>query len=374
MVAINWTPKFNDWPEDDPVLSTPDVVRLYERGFAGAKYSPEEQERFRETIRAGGGTPDAEAVTHAFGLAESGKGKLSLPYLAVEQLYPGSLPGPGQERGDCVSHNEKNAALVTLCGEVVAGKPDEVSGQVEGAPEVPPEGVRNGVLSTEWIYWQRGYNGDGWYCSASARAVIEKGILIRKPYPELGIDLTEYSGRLAGRYGRQSPPANMVDVGDDHLIRTATIINSWEELRDLVANLYGVSSCGSEGFSSERDESGVSRRRGSWAHAMAIIGADDRPIAHERYGEGLALVLNSWNLWNRGPRAIMGTDGTVSPEVTGVLAEVLSRFRSPAGGILIPEGSFWARWSDIRRRDFHALSGVNGWPPQKLPDWGTPEW
>jgi len=48
-----------------------------------------------------------------------------------------------------------------------------------------------------------------------------------------------------------------------------------------------------------------------------------------------------------GPRRIRGTD------------------------IDIPIGSFWARWSDLKSREMIAVSGVPGWPPKKLKNFGA---
>jgi hypothetical protein len=77
---------------------------------------------------------------------------------------------------------------------------------------------------------------------------------------------------------------------------------------------------------------------------MSIIGADDRKEIHQKYGGPLVLLLNSWGRFNAGPRKVLGTD------------------------IEIPEGSFWARWKDVARREYIAYSGVNGWPARTLPD------
>ena len=79
---------------------------------------------------------------------------------------------------------------------------------------------------------------------------------------------------------------------------------------------------------------------------MAYIGADDRPETHRKYGGPLLLVLNSWGArWNSGPRGVMGTS------------------------LEIPQGSFWAKWSDLARRDAYAIAGLNGWPRKALPDY-----
>ena len=162
-------------------------------------------------------------------------------------------------------------------------------------------------------------------------------------YEGIGIDLTSYSGSLAGKYGRSRPPKEIADALDNNLIRTATRVDGPEQLRDLLKQGYGVTSCGSEGFSDTRDENGVSSRRGSWAHAMAYIGFDDRAETIAKYGGPLVLVLNSWGRWNGGPRRIMGTN------------------------IDIPEGSFWVRWKDVKSRSMYAFSSVNGWPQKDLP-------
>ena len=169
---------------------------------------------------------------------------------------------------------------------------------------------------------------------------------IRQNYADLGFDLSRYSGGTAGKWGSSPPPDKITEVGRLHLIRTATQLNSFEAVRDMLANGYGISTCGGEGFSNQRDENGVSRQQGSWAHAMAAIGADDRDIVKTHYRtRGLVLILNSWGPnWNSGPRRVMGTNFD------------------------IPLGSFWARWEDVSRRSLIALSGANGWPRKSLPE------
>ena len=333
------------WPEGQ-VVAASGIRDMYERGYAGVWKDREAEERLVSAIRARNGYADADDACHAFNLAETGKGKLVVPFRHVEKIYPGAFPGASQQRGDCVSHDGKNAALILLCSEIVAKRPDPVTGRVEGAPVVGPVGIKNGVLSSESLYWCRGYDGDGWSCASCAEVMLEKlgCAWPRVKYDSLDppVDLTEYSGRLAGLYGRRSPPQSYFEHGSQHFIRQAAVVRSFEAIRDMLYNGYGVSSCGSEGFSSSRDENGVSARRGSWAHAMSVIGADDRQIIIDIYGEPLLLIMNSWGIWNSGPRKIRGTN------------------------INIPEGAFWARWSSVKNRYFTALSNLDGWPARKL--------
>ena len=325
-----------------------DIVAAYERGFVGAYGDPEEAARLRDNIRAAGGIPDGAEACHTFGLAETGAGKLSMPFLEIEALYPGCLPGGAQGRGDCVSWSARNSGLGTMCCEITSGKPDPVSGRLEGAPEVSDVAREYGVLSTEAIYNWRRHGGDGWNCAAAANVMLQdSGLWLRKEYPEIGVDFSKYSSRNAGIYGSRTPPESWRAIGKDHLIQTVTEVEEYEALRDLLANGYCISSCGGEGFSAQRNEHGVSARKGGWAHAMAYLAVDDRDEIKKIYNGPLILVQNSWGDWNDGSRRILGTD------------------------IDIPIGSIWARWSDIKDRYMIAVSGVNGWPPKKLKSYGA---
>lgn len=337
-----------EWQQRADSLPISEVVKLYEDGFAGCVYEPDERDEFQRRATSEFGTFKGGDLATANGWAESGAGKLVIPFVFILKYFPGCLPGAAQARGDCVSHNEKNACLLTLACDIASGKPDQETGHVEAPPEIPPAGVSEGALSTEWIYWHRGYNGDGWSCDASANVVLKHGLLVRKPYPDLGIDLTTYSGSLAGKFGSRQPPAEMQAVGDDHLVRGAVEISSFEEIRDFLNNGYGVGACGGEGWSSQRDANGFSKRSGRWSHAMSVIGADDRDVIKQAYGGPLILIQNSWGRFNSGGRRILGT--TVD----------------------IPEGSFWALWSDCKSRYHVAHSSVNGWPSKKLPPFYSP--
>jgi hypothetical protein len=325
-----------------------DVVKAYETGFVGAYSNPEAAEALRDQIKNAGGIPDGAMACSAFSLEETGKDKLSLPVMEIIKLYPDCLPGGAQGRGDCVSWSTRNACLGTLCCDITSGVVDKVSGRLEGAPEVSEAARLNGVLSTEAFYNWRRHGGDGWSCAEAAQVALnESGLWLRKKYDELGVDFTTYSSKNAGLYGSRTPPDSWLEIGKNHLVQTITEVESYEVLRDLLANGYCISSCGSEGFSSSRDANGVSSRKGSWAHALAYLGVDDRPEIIKLYGEPLVLVQNSWGDWNDGSRNIFGTK------------------------LVIPVGSFWARWSDIKNRYMVAMSGVNGWPPKKLAHYGS---
>lgn len=364
---LHWKPKpnlFKDWPVDATNLPVEDIRKLYDAGFSGAKHSPEAWDKFERTMAF----PDGAAAAHQFGLADTGAGKLVIPFVHVLEMFPGCWPGrQGQARGSCVAWSTRNSALTTLVCDVVSGQPDEKTGLPEEKPDVSAEGIADGVLSTEGIYWYRGYDGDGWHCPDAATVACTKGgVVLRKNYSELGFDLTTYNGSTEGKWGRQAPPANVRDMTDDHLIHQATSLSSFEEIRDYLFNGYGVSTCGGEGLSDQRDECGVSRRSGSWAHAMAYIGADDRDVIKQKYGEPLVLDLNSWKAWNRGPRDIFQSAALVPPAFKD--RWIKAGIVNPAtGNIMIPEGSCWVRYSEMRNREALAFSGANGYPIKDLP-------
>ena len=176
-------------------------------------------------------------------------------------------------------------------------------------------------------------------------AVKKGGFTVRQNYSDIGVDLTKYSALLAGKYGSKAPPDNVTKMGQEHLVHDLTEVETFDALRDFLHNGYGCSTCGGEGYSDARDENGVSKQKGSWAHAMACIGVDDRDEVKAKYNEPLVLILNSWANWNNGPRKIVGTE------------------------MEIPEGAFWTPWSHAKNREYIVHSGGAGFPRKLLPDY-----
>jgi len=319
---------------------------LYEYGLVGAYPDARADNDLVEYLQTHNGTPNGSDVVMDNGLYNSGHGKLSLPYLAALQIYPDCLPGGAQERGDCVTWSTRAAVLTSYCNELLYGANE----QKFAAPEVTTDARLHGVIATESWYWFRGHNQEGWTCSSAAKCALEKsGMWLRQDYPQFNFDLTTYSPRLAGKWGSSPPPEEIVRHGQQTLVKTATYIKTYEELRDLLANGNGVSTCGGESWSGSRNEGGVCNRTAKgWAHAIAAIAVDDRPETVSKYGGGLVLLQNSWGEgYLSGPRQIRGTDG-----------------------IEIPLGSYWTRWNDMRNRQMIAFSAVSGWPARRMPNWG----
>jgi len=333
----------------DPTrLSSPeDCLAVYERGFAGFYPDPAAEARLLAEIEASGGYARAVGAINFHQLYGAGENVLSLPYLAAMRMYPGCLPGGSQARGDCVSWSMRSASLVSYCASLVW----QDNSHRYAPPEVSDAARANGVFATETFYWFRAHSGEGWNGADAARIALTKsGMMVRKNYPEIGIDLEEYSGATAGKWGASTPPEKVVAVTSQHLLSTATVCKTWEEVRDMLANGFALATCGSEAFERSRDEFGFCRRSNSvWQHAMSFIAADDRREVKQRYKcreGGLVLVQNSWGDYCGGPCPIHG-----------------SPFK-------IPAGSFWARWDDVRDRYMVAIGGGKGFAANRFP-WGS---
>jgi hypothetical protein len=322
----------------------------YDAGLRGAYNDPRADEMLVDSVLRKGGNPVGAEVAHQWEFADLGKGKLVTTWQDVVDYWPGCWPASPQDTSDCVSHGSRSAALASWTCELIDGRPDEVTGVVEGKPDVSPEAIADGVLATESEYWWRGHDGGGWTCSGAANALMNDcGIWLRKNYPEIGVDLTRYSGDTAQKWGAKRPPDAVRQIGRQHLVRTATVLKSPEEIRDFLAAGFGVYFCSSLKWSSNRDENGYSPVvPGTWQHCQFCAGYDDRPEIIKLYGEPLVLNGNSWGKnWNSGSRKVYGTK------------------------LLIPEGFYWTRASSHRQNTLIALSSVNGWPRRKLKTYGA---
>lgn len=322
------------------------LAQAYERGLMGAYWNPAAAQRLQDDIASAGGQRYGEDACREYGIQGSGAGKLSLPYMAVTQRFPKAIPGVAQERGDCVSFSTRTAIWISYMSELLYGdNPDR-----ESVPDIAPTAEKSGCISSEALYWFRGHSGEGWVCAEAADTAIKKSAMwIRKPYPEIGIDLTEYSPHTAGKWGAAPPPPEVVAIGQRNLCRNATVCRTYESVRDMLAQGYALSTCGSEAFQNQRNEYGVAPRNRlkSWAHAMAYGAVDDRPETVAREGCGLVLVINSWGEnWISGNRKIAGTEHS------------------------IPQGCFWARWTDLDNRYAIAMGPSKGWPARRMPNWG----
>lgn len=302
-----------------PRFSPKELYDNYKKGFSGCLWEPHIFDHLMETSKY---PLFGDASKRISG---SGKGKLSTPYKSVLKFDK----NPYNERqvtGDCVSHATRNACDVSRAVEIDVHA-DRESWIARGA--------------TEGIYGARGHGGQGMSCARAAEFVSKYGgILVRQDYKGV-VDLSKYQGMLGAGWGGRGLPDPVIDLANDHQIKTVSLIRTVEEARDALANGYGLSVCSSYGFNSTRDKKGFAKVSGSWAHAMAWIACDDTN------GEPAFLVQNSWGKWNDGGHPEWGP---------------------------IPEGSFLIH-ADVAagmlsQNGAYAFSNFDGFPVQKLPDYG----
>lgn len=300
-------------------LTPQDLYNNYRKGFNGCIW---EQQIFDNLMENSKYALFGDASKR---IKNSGKGKLSVPYKSVMKFDKNPY-NERQTTGDCVSHGTRNACDVSRAVEIDLNEEKEAW-------------VARGA--TEAIYGARGWSGQGMSCARAAEFVSKfGGIIVRKNYPGIA-DFTKYNGNMGAGWGGRGLPDPVIDLANDHQIKTVSLIQTVEEARDALANGYGLAVCSNFGFSNKRDKKGISNPSGSWAHCMAWIACDDTG------SEPLFLVQNSWGKWNDGGHPEWGP---------------------------IPDGSFLIRGSVagemLSQNGSYAFSNFDGFPLQKLPSYG----
>jgi hypothetical protein len=203
------------------------------------------------------------------------------------------------------------------------------------------------LISSESIYAGRAEIGqgswsDGWYGSAAAKYVRERGLLYRKSYTSGSetVDLTSYSAQRAkqwGYYGLGGKAGKhwLEAEAAKHKVPEVALITTTGEAKAALANGYAIPVCSNVGFDpvpTPRDQNGVAKANGNWAHCMVSLG-----FYTLQGGETVFVIFNSW-----GDNASAG----------------------PGGPHAIPGGAFAIRERDMARilaaRDSFAISGPNG--------------
>jgi hypothetical protein len=265
----------------------------------------------------------AAAAPH---LALSGAGQTTLLYKAYKDVNGGQyINYPAQTIGDCVSHGFGHGVDLLEAVQISIGRKSELFKQT----------------ATEAIYGmarvdiggEHGSYSDGAVGAWAAKAVSTIGTINREV-------VGPYDGHRAKDWGARGVPRDIEAKAGDHKVRSTSLITTFAELEDALANGYPVTVCSNQGFTLTRDEDGFCHPRGTWGHCMLIVGtrADNRPGA---------CIFQSWG-----------------PDV-------------PSGPLALdqPPNSFWADRDVVERmlgmQDSWALSNFEGYPGQVLPDHWT---
>lgn len=264
-------------------------------------------------------------------IKESGEGKTVLLYKFVEKLI-GKFNTRVQGTGDCVSFGTATAIDCVKAAEIISGQREE------WIAETSTEDIYGG--SRVLIGGNRLNGQQGSFGAWSARYVSEYGTLVRQKYD--GVDLTKYDVNRAIKWGDNGVPKALLNDVSKHRIRTISLVKTYAEVRDAIANGYGVYVCSSTGMSNKRDKYGFSVPSGKWGHCMAVTAVDDVGVGMPNRCSSV-LVQNSWPVnWISGPTRLDQ-----------------------------PPGSFWIT-ADILESEFLAqgdsfvLSDYQGYPAKKL--------
>ncbi len=110
-----------------------------------------------------------------------------------------------------------------------------------------------------------------------------------------------YSGQRAKKWGGKGVPHDLAVHAAAHKVHTVSLVKTYDELADAIANGYPVSVCSNQGFTLERDAEGFCAPEDNWAHCMLFVGirGGARPGA---------CILQSWgNDVPAGPRSTRST-------------------------------------------------------------------
>jgi len=285
--------------------------------LGGWIHSPEEVGRQLATLRR---PLFAQAAPQ---LSGSGTDRTSLLYKAFKDVNGGAyIDYPAQTIGDCVSHGFGHGVDLLEAVQIAVGHKTELFHQTA------TEAVYG--LARVDIGGEQGSYSDGAVGAWAAKAVSTIGTVDRDV-------VGPYSGQRAKEWGARGLPAEVRAKATDHKAKSVSLVSTYEELEDALANGYPVPVCSNRGFTLERDEDGFCRPRGTWGHCMLIVGvrADNRPGA---------CIFQSWGS------------------------------RTPTGPLALdqPPNSFWAErevvGSMLAMQDSWALSQFDGYPGRIIPE------
>ena len=273
------------------------------------------------------GMPHPVFAASATALARSGAGKTTLLYKAYKDVNGGRyIDYPAQTIGDCVSHGFGHGIDLLEAVQISIGN------KPEAFKQTATEAVYG--MARVAIGGERGSYSDGAVGAWAAKAVSTIGTLSRDV-------VGAYSGKRAKDWGANGVPQDLMAKAGGHKVETTSLVTTFDQLEDALANGYPVTVCSNQGFTLQRDAQGFCQPRGHWGHCMLIVG-----VRNDGSRPG-ACIFQSW-----------GSD-------------------VPSGPLALdqPPNSFWADREVVERmlamEDSWSLSSFEGYPGQALPDHWT---
>ena len=275
------------------------------------------------------------AVPH---IIEADERKDAVLWPVLFKAFPGWRHG-NQGTGDCVSWEWAHKLDVLMAVLVLLKKlPQEI------VARTCSESIY--ALGRVEIYGKNYAGGAGMYGGGAAKAVLKLGTLHRLQYE--GHDLRKYSGSRAISWGRNGLPDELEPIAKEHRAGDSICVTDPIAAGALLQSGYPVGYCGSTSWGQQRGPDGIAIRHSRGSHGMCITG-----VRYDDSNEPLAFWVANTGHGNH-------CSGPVGPiPVPVVYAECGS----------------WVHVSKIRRvfaaGDCFAHSMYQGFPLQKIPDWGT---
>lgn len=260
-------------------------------------------------------------------LKNSGAGKTVLLYQTVKKVLGDYVHYPPQTIGDCVGRGFAEGVDVLQCVDIAIGNQQEEFQETSHEFIYGASRVNIGHLQG----LPRKANGtheDGSCGAWAAKAVSTLGTVSRKV-------TGPYDDKKAAAWGETGPPSNVLSLAVNHKVRTTSLITTYSDLEDAVANGFPVTVASDQAFKLHRDNNGFCAPDPSttWPHNMVIVGIRN---------DGLkgALIFQSWG------------------------------DNMPSGPLSLdqPSNSFWADPATVSSmlacRDSWSLSSFDGYPAQ----------
>jgi hypothetical protein len=233
---------------------------------------------------------------------------------------------------NCVSHSSRNARDCTRAVQVL----------LENRPE---SFVKRGA--TEPTYGARGHSGEGMVPARAATFERDVGFCIRQKYEP--VDLSKYNGNIGTNWGSSGVPNAVADICRQHKVGIIRQITTVRDAMDALASGYGLHSGQYAKWAGSPNSQNIHpRQAGGWSHAMATVGMDD---TKEFWPFTVFFIANSWGGWNQ---PVKDWPSSYPEQVPGMIVT-----KADDWAVCVTDGDCWA------------YGNVDGFPPQKLPDYGA---
>lgn len=306
-------------------LSSPiKLLSAYEDGLQGYIDDARERGIFAESQK--------QSVYSEPNTAGSGKGQKALLWPYAQALDKLSYT-ERQTEPDCTSHASRNARDTSRATQILVERRAE-------------DFIARGA--TEPTYGARGHGGAGMSPARAARFENETGFLIRRKYDP--VDLSTYTGSIGDKWGRQGGvPEDVKALCRQNKVGIIRQITRIDDAIDALFNGYCLTSGQYAAWSPAASKEHVHpRASGGWNHAMATVGMD---FTRKFWPFDVFFIQNSWGPWNRPP------------------SEWPDDYPPWVPGMIVTKASDWEVC--VRSNDCYAYGSVDGFPPQRLPDYGT---